>query len=90
MVATPTSPEVAFELGEKSEDPVSMYLSDIYTVSANLTGVPAISIPCGKSAGMPVGLQLLGRVLDEPTLLRVADAFQRRSDYHLERPREFA
>jgi aspartyl-tRNA(Asn)/glutamyl-tRNA(Gln) amidotransferase subunit A len=89
IVATPTSPEVAFRLGEKSEDPVSMYLSDIYTVSANLTGIPGISIPCGRKDGLPVGLQLLGRALDEQTLLRAADAFQRRSDHHLERPQEF-
>jgi aspartyl-tRNA(Asn)/glutamyl-tRNA(Gln) amidotransferase subunit A len=90
IVATPTSPEVAFMIGEKSQDPISMYLSDIYTVSANLTGVPGISIPCGTVDGMPVGLQLLGRVLDEQTLLRVADAFQRRTDYHLARPQGFA
>jgi aspartyl-tRNA(Asn)/glutamyl-tRNA(Gln) amidotransferase subunit A len=90
VIATPTSPEVAFEIGAKSEDPISMYLCDIYTVSANLAGLPGISIPCGSQAGMPVGLQLLGRVLDEATLLRVADVFQRRSDYHLARPRDFA
>jgi len=90
IVATPTSPEVAFRIGEKSEDPISMYLSDIYTVSANLTGIPGISIPCGTVDAMPVGLQLLGRVLDEQTLLRVADTFQRRTDYHLARPEGFA
>lgn len=90
IVATPTSPEVAFRIGEKSEDPISMYLSDIFTVSANLTGIPGISIPCGTVDAMPVGLQLLGRVLDEQTLLRVADTFQRRTDYHLARPAGFA
>ncbi len=90
VIATPTSPEVAFKIGAKSEDPISMYLCDIYTVSANLAGLPGISIPCGSKAGMPVGLQLLGRVLDEETLLRVADVFQRRSDHHLARPRDFA
>jgi aspartyl-tRNA(Asn)/glutamyl-tRNA(Gln) amidotransferase subunit A len=90
VIATPTSPEVAFPIGSKSEDPVGMYLSDIYTVSANLAGIPGISIPCGSAGGMPVGLQLLGRVLDEQTLLRVADGFQRRSDYHLARPKDFA
>jgi len=67
-----------------------MYLSDIYTVSANLAGIPGISIPCGLSDGMPVGLQLLGPALDEATPLRVADAFQRRTDHHCERPAEFA
>jgi aspartyl-tRNA(Asn)/glutamyl-tRNA(Gln) amidotransferase subunit A len=90
VIATPTSPEVAFRIGEKSEDPIGMYLSDVYTVSANLAGIPGISIPCGSKAGMPVGLQLLGRVLDEQTLLRVADGFQRQSDYHLARPKDFA
>ena len=90
VIATPTSPEVAFKLGEKSEDPVSMYLSDIYTVSANLVGIPGISLPCGFADGMPVGLQLLGRPLDEEGLLRVGDAFQRRTDHHEKRPPELA
>jgi aspartyl-tRNA(Asn)/glutamyl-tRNA(Gln) amidotransferase subunit A len=65
-----------------------MYLSDIYTVSANLAGIPGISIPCGFSQGMPVGLQLLGSALDEATPLRVADAFQRRTEHHTRRPPE--
>jgi aspartyl-tRNA(Asn)/glutamyl-tRNA(Gln) amidotransferase subunit A len=90
VIATPTSPEVAFRLGEKSEDPVSMYLSDVYTVSANLAGIPGVSIPCGDVDGLPVGLQLLGRPLDEATVLRVADAFERRTDHHLMRPPELA
>ncbi|MCH7600624.1 MAG: Asp-tRNA(Asn)/Glu-tRNA(Gln) amidotransferase subunit GatA [Myxococcales bacterium] len=90
VIATPTSPEIAFPLGAKSHDPVGMFLSDIYTVSANLAGIPGISVPCGAKAGLPVGLQLLGRVLDEQTLLRVADGFQRRTDYHLARPKDFA
>jgi len=88
VIATPTSPEIAFRLGEKTDDPLSMYLSDIYTVSANLAGIPGISIPCGFSQGMPVGLQLLGSALDEATPLRVADAFQRRTDHHARRPPE--
>jgi len=82
VIATPTSPEIAFRLGEKSDDPVSMYLSDVFTVGANLAGIPGISIPCGLKEGLPVGLQLLGRALDEQTLLRTADAFQRRTDHH--------
>ncbi|MEE8475363.1 MAG: Asp-tRNA(Asn)/Glu-tRNA(Gln) amidotransferase subunit GatA [Myxococcota bacterium] len=85
-IATPTSPETAFRLGEKTDDPLRMYLSDIYTVSANLAGIPGISIPCGFVRGLPVGLQLLGRALDESTLLRIADAFQRRSDHHTRFP----
>jgi aspartyl-tRNA(Asn)/glutamyl-tRNA(Gln) amidotransferase subunit A len=88
LILTPTSPETAFELGAKSDDPLSMYLSDVYTVSANLAGLPGISIPCGLSGGLPVGLQLLGRPLDEATILRVGDAFQRRTEHHLAGPPE--
>jgi aspartyl-tRNA(Asn)/glutamyl-tRNA(Gln) amidotransferase subunit A len=67
-----------------------MYLSDVYTVSANLAGLPAVSIPCGLVRGLPVGLQLLGRAMDEATPLRAADAFQLRTDFHLARPPETA
>jgi aspartyl-tRNA(Asn)/glutamyl-tRNA(Gln) amidotransferase subunit A len=88
VIITPTTPEVAFRIGAKTEDPLKMYLSDVYTVSANLAGIPGVSIPCGFAHGLPVGMQLLGRGLDEAALLRVADAFQRRSDYHLQRPGE--
>jgi aspartyl-tRNA(Asn)/glutamyl-tRNA(Gln) amidotransferase subunit A len=90
VIATPTAPEIAFRLGEKTDDPLSMYLSDIYTVSANLAGIPGMSIPCGFSQGMPVGLQLLGPALDEATLFRVAGAFQRVSDHHTQRAPEIA
>jgi len=86
VIATPTTPEVAFGLGTKSDDPVRMYLSDVYTVSANLAGIPGVSVPCGRTEGLPVGLQLLGRTLDEETLLRVADAYQRETEHHLEHP----
>jgi aspartyl-tRNA(Asn)/glutamyl-tRNA(Gln) amidotransferase subunit A len=82
VIATPTCPETAFVRGEKTGDPMRMYLSDVYTVSANLAGIPGISIPCGFAAGLPIGMQLLGRPLEEATLLRVADAFQRRTDHH--------
>ena len=88
VLAMPTSPEVAFPLGEKSDDPLRMYLSDVYTVTANLVGIPGISVPCAPVSQLPVGLQLLGRALDEETVLRVADAFQRRSDHHLQLPPE--
>jgi aspartyl-tRNA(Asn)/glutamyl-tRNA(Gln) amidotransferase subunit A len=88
VIATPTSPETAFPLGERVSDPLRMYLNDIYTVSANLAGIPGISIPCGLSEGLPVGLQLLGPALGEETVLRVADAFQRRSDFHTASPPE--
>jgi aspartyl-tRNA(Asn)/glutamyl-tRNA(Gln) amidotransferase subunit A len=86
VVVTPTCPEVAFEIGAKTSDPLSMYLSDIYTVSANLAGVPGLSIPCGMVRDLPVGLQLMGPALGEATLLRVADAFERRTPWHARRP----
>ena len=67
-----------FKLGEKTGDPLQMYLADVFTVSANLSGLPAVSIPCGLSGGrLPIGLQLTGRPFDEATLLRVGDAYQR-------------
>jgi aspartyl-tRNA(Asn)/glutamyl-tRNA(Gln) amidotransferase subunit A len=87
-ILTPTSPEVAFRIGEKAADPLSMYLSDIYTVTANLAGIPGLSVPCGFVRGLPVGLQILGPPLEEASVLRVADAWQRRSDFHLRRPPE--
>lgn len=77
LLATPTSPTVAFRLGEKVADPLTMYLSDVYTVSVNLAGLPGISVPCGSSDGLPVGLQLIGRPFDEETLLRVAYVVER-------------
>jgi aspartyl-tRNA(Asn)/glutamyl-tRNA(Gln) amidotransferase subunit A len=74
-IVTPTAPTPAFKLGEKSDDPLSMYLADIYTVTADLAGIPGISVPCGQTAsGLPIGLQILGRHFDESTVLRVAQA----------------
>jgi aspartyl-tRNA(Asn)/glutamyl-tRNA(Gln) amidotransferase subunit A len=76
-IVTPTAPTPAFKIGEKSDDPLSMYLADIYTVTADLAGVPGISVPCGKTeAGLPIGLQVLGRHFDESTVLRVAAAVE--------------
>jgi len=73
VIATPTSPTPAFKLGEKTDDPLQMYLSDIYTITANLAGVPALSLPCGlSSAGLPIGIQLIGKHFDEAQLLRAA------------------
>jgi aspartyl-tRNA(Asn)/glutamyl-tRNA(Gln) amidotransferase subunit A len=87
LVATPTTPTPAFTLGEKTSDPVQMYLNDIFTVSANLTGLPAISVPCGFSRPkLPLGLQLTGRMFDETTLLRAADSYQRDTRFHTEAP----
>ncbi|HVC21019.1 MAG TPA: Asp-tRNA(Asn)/Glu-tRNA(Gln) amidotransferase subunit GatA [Vicinamibacterales bacterium] len=77
-VAMPTSPTAAFRLGEKLADPLQMYLADVFTVSANLTGLPAVSVPCGFTPSrLPVGLQLVGRGFDEATILRIADAYER-------------
>ncbi len=77
-IITPTSPTPAFEFGAKSEDPISMYLSDIYTISTNLAGLPAISIPCGfTKSKLPVGLQLIGRAFEESSLLSIAHAYDR-------------
>jgi aspartyl-tRNA(Asn)/glutamyl-tRNA(Gln) amidotransferase subunit A len=76
-VAVPTTPTPAFKLGERTDDPLQMYLSDVFTAAANLAGLPAISVPCGLSATLPVGLQLTGRPFDEGLLLRAAHAVQR-------------
>jgi aspartyl-tRNA(Asn)/glutamyl-tRNA(Gln) amidotransferase subunit A len=77
VIATPTAPTPAFKIGEKSNDPLAMYLGDIYTVTINLAGVPAISVPCGhSSSGLPIGLQLIGNHFDEARLLNAAHAFE--------------
>jgi aspartyl-tRNA(Asn)/glutamyl-tRNA(Gln) amidotransferase subunit A len=81
VIAMPTSPTTAFPLGARLEDPVQMYLADVFTVSANLTGLPAISVPCGFAERLPVGLQLTGRAWDEGMLLRVAADYERRTDW---------
>ncbi len=86
-VLLPTSPETAFPLGAKSEDPLSMYLADVFTITANLTGAPAVSFPAGfDTAGLPIGVQLIGRHFEEGTILRMAHAFQGGTDYHQKRP----
>jgi aspartyl-tRNA(Asn)/glutamyl-tRNA(Gln) amidotransferase subunit A len=87
VVAMPTSPTPAFRLGERVDDPLQMYLGDVFTVSANLAGLPAISVPCGLTGGrLPIGLQLTGRRLDEATILRVADAFEQETGWWKETP----
>jgi aspartyl-tRNA(Asn)/glutamyl-tRNA(Gln) amidotransferase subunit A len=87
VVAMPTTPSAAYKLGERVADPLQMYLGDIFTVSANLAGLPAISIPCGFAPGcLPVGLQLTGRRFAESTLLRIADAYQRDTAWHEAEP----
>ena len=86
MILCPTTPEVAFKQGEKTDDPVSMYLQDIYTISLNLAGLPGMSIPAGFSQGLPVGLQLIGNYFEESRLLNVAHRFQQATDWHLQSP----
>ena len=87
LIVTPVTPTPAFRLGEKSEDPLQMYLSDIYTISINLAGLPAISVPCGFSkAGLPIGVQLIGRPFEEETLLRAAHAYEQSTQWHVRKP----
>ena len=86
VIVGPTSPIVAFGLGEKVDDPLEMYLADLYTIPANLAGLPGISIPCGFHEGLPVGFQIMGRPFAEGTVLRVAHAYERSTDHYSRRP----
>ena len=87
VIAMPTSPTAAFALGERTEDPVRMYLSDVFTVSANLAGLPAVTVPCGFTGDhLPIGLQFTGRAMDDAIVLRAADAFERATSWSNERP----
>ena len=86
-LVTPVAPTTAFRLGEKTADPLTMYLSDIFTISVNLAGLPALSVPCGfDRAGLPIGLQVIGRAFDEATVLRVGHAYEQSTDWHRRRP----
>jgi len=88
ILLTPTSPTTAFKIGEKMDDPLTMYLSDIFTVNCNIAGIPGMSMPCGlSSAGMPIGLQLLAKPFDEETIFRAAYTFQQNTEHHLKRPK---
>ena len=89
VVIGPTTPTAAFELGAKTQDPVTMYLNDIYTIGANLAGLPALSLPCGFAGELPVGLQIIGPHFAEGRLLNIAHQYQRESDWHLRVPRGF-
>ncbi|MCL4141149.1 UNVERIFIED_CONTAM: hypothetical protein GTU68_050896 [Idotea baltica] len=86
VIAGPTTPTPAFEAGAKTDDPVAMYLNDLFTVSANLCGLPAISMPCGEVNGLPVGLQLTGQHFDEARLLHAAHRYQQATDWHTRMP----
>jgi aspartyl-tRNA(Asn)/glutamyl-tRNA(Gln) amidotransferase subunit A len=86
-ILTPTSPTAAFKFGEKSEDPISMYLSDIYTISTNLAGLPAISVPCGfTKSNLPIGMQLIGKAFDETNLLKIAHAYDSNHNFGRKSP----
>lgn len=86
-IITPTSPTPAFRVGEKTQDPLQMYLSDIFTISVNLAGIPSISMPCGfAGSGLPVGLQILGRHFDEERILQIAYAYEQATEWHKKRP----
>jgi len=86
LIAGPTMPIPAFRIGERINDPLSLYLADVFTVPINLAGVPAVSLPCGFAGRLPIGLQLIGRHFDEATVLRAANAFEEATPFHLTRP----
>ena len=87
VILSPVAPTPAFRIGENVDDPLTMYLSDIFTLSANLAGIPGMSVPCGfSSEGLPIGLQIMGNHFDEETLLRVGYAFEQATDFHLRKP----
>jgi aspartyl-tRNA(Asn)/glutamyl-tRNA(Gln) amidotransferase subunit A len=87
-IITPTTPTAAFKIGEKSDDPLQMYLSDIFTISCNLAGIPGLSLPCGFTASpkLPIGLQILGKPFGEETILQIAHAYEQATPWHKERP----
>jgi len=88
VIVTPTAPTTAFKIGEKTQDPLQMYLSDIYTISINLAGLPAISLPCGFDGDdMPIGLQIIGKHFDESTILRTAHAYEQATEWHKQKPK---
>jgi aspartyl-tRNA(Asn)/glutamyl-tRNA(Gln) amidotransferase subunit A len=89
VIAGPTAPTPAFKLGDKTDDPITMYLNDIYTIGANLAGLPAISTPCGFADGLPVGLHLVGPHWGEEAILRCAHQYQQQSDWHLACPEAY-
>jgi len=87
-IVTPTSPTASFKIGEKISDPLTMYLSDIFTISANLAGIPGMSIPCGfTKANLPIGLQILGKPFDEDTILRIAYNYEQSTEWHKKKPK---
>jgi aspartyl-tRNA(Asn)/glutamyl-tRNA(Gln) amidotransferase subunit A len=87
VIVTPTVPNPAFKFGEKTDNPLTMYLEDIFTISINIAGVPALSLPCGLSkTDLPIGLQIIGKPFDEGTLLKAAYAYEQSTDWHRRKP----
>jgi len=86
VIVGPTTPTPAFNIGEKTSDPLTMYANDILTIPVNLAGVPGISVPCGFANGLPLGLQIIGKHFDEGTVYRVAHAFEQATDHHKAKP----
>ncbi|MDH5571705.1 MAG: amidase family protein, partial [Gammaproteobacteria bacterium] len=89
VIMSPTTPSVAFNIGEKADDPITMYLSDIYTIAVNLAGLPGMSVPAGFVNNMPVGLQIIGNYFEEAQLLNVAHQYQQVTDWHRRTPEGF-
>jgi aspartyl-tRNA(Asn)/glutamyl-tRNA(Gln) amidotransferase subunit A len=86
VIVAPTSPTTAFKIGERSDDPLAMYLADVLTIPANLAGIPSVAIPCGFAEGLPVSLQIMGPAFAEERILRVAEAYERATDWATRRP----
>jgi aspartyl-tRNA(Asn)/glutamyl-tRNA(Gln) amidotransferase subunit A len=85
-IIAPTSPTVAFRIGSRTDDPIQMYLADVFTIPANMAGIPGVAVPCGLSEGLPVSLQVLGRSFDEAGILRIAHAYEQSTEWHTQRP----
>ena len=88
-VLSPTAPTTAFKINEKSDDPVTMYLSDIFTIGVNLAGLPGLSVPIGLQSGLPVGMQLVSNYFKEDVILRLAHQYQQQTSHHLQIPASF-
>ena len=88
VILSPVTPEPAFRLGEKTDDPLKMYLSDIFTINVNLAGLPGMSLPCGfTKAGLPIGLQLIGKYFEEEKIFRAAYAYEQNTEWHKRKPK---
>ena len=87
VIVSPVSPTTAWNLGEKTSDPLAMYLSDAYTIPASMAGIPGLSVPCGFAGGLPVGLQILGKYMDDEMVLNVGEVYEQATDWRKEKPK---